>query len=98
MPSLVDEQFDETERGHVWLMHSDSPGDQNAWLRLSEDRWLQISIRLDNSPGLRVNVIRSTPEQLAQHICETFDESWIVRRMNLPGVSITEDRHLRGDG
>lgn len=26
--------FSETERGNIWLVNSDSPGDQNAWLRL----------------------------------------------------------------
>lgn len=87
--------FSETERGNIWLVNSDSPGDQNAWLRLGGNRWLQISTRLENYPGMNVNVIEATDEALAKHIRKEFGGgNFYARKMNLDGVEVDNEGNL----
>ena len=90
--------LDQTERGNIWLWNTDSPGDQNAWIRLGNDRWLQISTRLDNDPGLHVSVIRTTEEKLAAHVRREFGGGcWVARKMNLEGVEVGDNGNLLVD-
>lgn len=76
--------FEETERGNVWLMTEDGTG-HNAWIRLTDDYWLEIEIRPDNYPGLSVATIRLTEGELLRHIL-THCGGMSIRKVNLPGA------------
>jgi hypothetical protein len=84
--------FPLTERGNTWLT---SDGDHNAWLRLGDNLWLEISIRLDNYPGLNVNLLEASPGRLAAHIRKECGGMYI-RKLNLDGVR-AEDGAVVGD-
>lgn len=78
--------LDETEKGNIWLVHSEE-NYHNAWIRLGGNRWLEITIRPCNYPGLTVKTVSMTDKELADHINQEFNSGlWIVRKMNLSGV------------
>jgi len=84
------------ERGNILLAH-DEEFYLNAWIRLPESQWLQISYRNDNYPALEISTITSTDEALAAHINKEFGGGlWSVRKLNIDGVNV-EDNHIVGD-
>lgn len=83
------------ERGNVWVWQPEE-GYHQAYLKLDDgpDRWLEISIRPCNYPGLHVQIVTLTESELALHINKEFaDGNWVVRKMNLPGV-VVEDGYI----
>ncbi len=76
--------FFETERGNVWLTTDDGTG-HNIWIDLGQDNRLEISIRLENYPGLNVATVKSTDADLAQHILRHCG-GMIVRKLNIEGI------------
>jgi hypothetical protein len=66
-------------------------GDFVAYFRLDEGKWLLVSWHPANYPALHLSVILKTEAELAKFIQEEFD-GWKVRRCNISGVSIVEDR------
>jgi hypothetical protein len=110
LPAIVDRlnelypevcfDLDETEKGHIWLVHSEENW-HNAWIWLGGHTWLQISIRPCNYPGLTVNTITKSDEQLAAHINQEFSSGlWIARSCNLEGVKLREEgnvSYVQGD-
>jgi hypothetical protein len=91
-------ELDETEKGNIWLAHSEENW-HNAWIRLgSGQRWLQVAIRPCNYPGLTVNTITSSDPQLAAHINREFGGGmWMARSCNLDGVKLEEGGLVLGD-
>lgn len=86
------------ERGNIWLASEDDSG-HSAWLRLDSEKhlWLEICIRPMNYPGLNVNVITATDEELAKHIRTTFaDGFWYVRKCCLEAVLVDDQHHVVG--
>ena len=83
----------ETEQGNTWLFSEDS-SKHIIWIegeeRGDKKTYLEISIVMDNDPGLHVGVIESTEAALRNHIHKKCD-GWYVRRCNIDGVNVTED-------
>lgn len=87
------------ERGNIWIWQPEE-GYHQAYLRLPDgpDRWLEISIRPCNYPGLSVQTIQLPAAELAAHINKEFaDGNWVVRKMNLHGV-VVEDGYISEAG
>lgn len=83
---------DLSERGNILLVDPDSG--INAWLRLgSEQLWLEVAFRYENYPALSINPLEISDAALAAHIVKTFGGTdWIVRKMNIHGVTVEHDR------
>ena len=95
--------FNEDGRGVTWLLPEEGNhhyilkrltigrvvGGARAASRA--DYWLQVEVIPDNYPGLTMNVINNTEAQLADHINKTFG-GWVVRRWNINGIKVKDDR------
>lgn len=86
---MLPADFEETERGNIWLMSEDGTR-HNAWIRLTDDHWLEIEIRPDNYPGLSMATIRLTGDDLLLHILAHCG-GMSIRRLNLPGAESLGD-------
>ncbi len=84
--------MDLNERGNILLVDVDSG--INAWLRTGlTNVWLEISCRYENYPALTVTLVEITDAELAAHVVKQFGGTgWIVRKMNLDGVTVENDR------
>lgn len=83
-----------TERGNILLMN-EMDGGINAWLRVDNYHWIEMSWRAENYPSLNISLININERELARHINTTFhDDDWFVRKMNLEGVVVNEDNHI----
>lgn len=83
------------ERGNVWIWQPEE-GNHQAYIKLPDapNRWLEISIRPCNYPGLNVQTVTLTESELTVFINENFaDGNWQARKMNLPGV-VVEDGYI----
>ena len=90
----MDHTFSKTERGNIWLVHVEE-NYHNAWIRLPADMWLEVSIRPDNYPGLSVQLVRCSEEDLAKHIRKYFGgHMWIAKKMNIAGVTTTPEGYI----
>lgn len=91
MPDLLD--ICKSERGNIWLT-TDEGEYHHCYIRLPDgpDRWLEISIRPCNYPGLLVQTVTITEAELTKHILKEFD-GWIARKMCLESVPL-EDGYI----
>lgn len=78
----LDQDWHDTERGNILLMNSESER-FNAWLSQGDDLWLEITWVPDNYPSLNVTVVRCTPEEMWRHLVKAFDETTMIRKLNL---------------
>lgn len=57
---------------------------------------LEISINMDNYPGLTVAIIDSDDAKCAKHIMDRFG-GWIVRKCNIEGVEVEDGMIVSSD-
>lgn len=89
--------IDECERGNIWLVHVEEDY-HNAYFRLTDNRWLEVSIRPCNYPGFNVKTITVSDAELAAHIRKEFGGGmWHARKMNLEGVELDAESNVVGD-
>lgn len=91
-------EIEACERGNIWLINGEERW-HNAWIRLDGNNWLEISIRPCNYPGLNVQTVTVTDEELYNHIRKEFGGGgWLARKINLEGfeVPLNEDDHVIG--
>lgn len=70
------------EKGNVWLS---ADGQHNAWLRVGPQQWLELSIRLENYPGLTIGRRQATDFELSRHI-RRHCACMYARTLNLDGI------------
>lgn len=95
----IDKTFYDCERGNIWVSE-DGSGNHGAYIllrNLPDERMLllEIAITPANYPGLDVNVIEITAEDLAKHLNNRC-MGWFVHKMNLvlEGSVVIEDHYI----
>lgn len=85
------------ERGNIYLMHTEE-NYHNAWFRVGDDHYIQLSIRPRNYPAIDLSLIKISEEKLAEHIRKEFGGgSWYAMKLNIKGVETDSHGVVIGD-